>query len=104
MAIGVMSMPIQPRPNFCAATIAVPHPQWVERPLAVVVPRSGHSPDVEELRGYLGEQFAKWWVPDAIVFTDSLPKTGTGKVLKLALRETYQGQYSQAIAIEAAQA
>ena len=78
-----------------AAVIAVPHPQWVERPLAVVVPRAGHSPDVEALRAFLGEQFAKWWVPDAIVFAESLPKTGTGKVMKRALRETYQEQYAQ---------
>ena len=79
-----------------AAVIAVPHAQWVERPLAVVVPRSGQHPDAEELRGYLGEQFAKWWVPDAIVFADALPRTGTGKVMKLALRETYREQYSPA--------
>ena len=85
-----------------AAVIAVPHPQWVERPLAVVVPRAGHSPDVEELRGYLGEQFAKWWVPDAIVFAESLPKTGTGKVMKRELRETYQGQYSRSEVSEGA--
>ena len=77
-----------------AAVIAVPHPQWVERPLAVVVSRAGQSPEAEELRDFLGEQFAKWWVPDAIVFAESLPKTGTGKVMKRELRETYQGQYT----------
>jgi fatty-acyl-CoA synthase len=80
-----------------AAVIAVPHPQWGERPLAVVVPRANENPDVEELRAFLGERFAKWWVPDAIVFAESLPRTGTGKVMKLALRETYQSHY-QAIA------
>ena len=80
-----------------AAVIAVPHAQWVERPLAVVVPRSGQQPAAEELRAFLGEQFAKWWVPDAIVFVDALPRTGTGKVMKLALRETYREQYSATV-------
>ncbi len=85
-----------------AAVIAVPHPQWLERPLAVVVRRAGQSPDAEELRTFVAEQFAKWWVPDAIVFTDALPRTGTGKILKLALRETYREQYSLAAAHDAA--
>ena len=79
-----------------AAVIAVPHPQWLERPLAVVVLRAGHSPDVDALRAFVGEQFAKWWVPDDIVFAESLPRTGTGKVMKLALRDAYKEQYSPA--------
>ena len=84
-----------------AAVIAVPHPQWLERPLAVVVLRAGQAPDSEALRTFVAEQFAKWWVPDAIVFVDALPRTGTGKILKLALRETYREQYSLATAHEA---
>ena len=76
-----------------AAVIAVPHPQWAERPLAIVVPRVGASPTVNELREWLGGQFAKWWVPDAIVFTDALPRTPTGKVRKLELRATHAEHY-----------
>ena len=72
-----------------AAVIAVPHPQWLERPMAVVVPRAGCTPDVEELRAFLAEHFAKWWVPERIVFTDALPKTATGKVRKLDLRQAW---------------
>ena len=78
-----------------AAVIAVPHPQWVERPLAVVVARAGHAPDAQELRDFLAGGFAKWWVPDAIVFAEALPKSGTGKVLKLDLHGTYQHLYAQ---------
>jgi fatty-acyl-CoA synthase len=78
-----------------AAVIAVPHPQWLERPLAIVVPRSGTSPTVEELRAWLGDHFAKWWVPDAIVFTDVIPRTPTGKVRKLELRAEYADHYQK---------
>ena len=78
-----------------AAVIAVPHPRWVERPLAVVVARAGQAPGAQELRDFLSRAFAKWWVPDAIVFAETLPKSGAGKVLKLELRGTYQHLYAQ---------
>lgn len=77
-----------------AAVIAVSHPQWVERPLAVVVARAGQVPEAQELRDFLSGAFAKWWVPDAIVFAAALPRSGTGKVLKLELRGTYQDMYA----------
>ena len=78
-----------------AAVIAVPHPQWLERPLAIVVPRPNCTPDPEELRAYLGDHFAKWWVPDAIVVADALPRTATGKVRKLDLRALHREHYSR---------
>ncbi|MEO8337527.1 MAG: long-chain fatty acid--CoA ligase [bacterium] len=76
-----------------AAVIAVPHAQWVERPLAVVVLRANCQADAEELRSLLSENFAKWWVPDAVVFVETLPRTATGKVRKLDLRQAYDGTY-----------
>ena len=79
-----------------AAVIAVPHAQWVERPLAVVVLRANCGQDPEALRAFLAESFAKWWVPDAVVFADTLPRTGTGKVRKLDLRSVYGQHYSAA--------
>lgn len=78
-----------------AAVIAVPHPQWLERPLAVVVPRANCTPNIEELREYLAAQFARWWVPDAFVIADALPRTATGKVRKLDLRAAHGNFYSE---------
>ena len=83
-----------------AAVIAVPHAQWAERPLAVVVLRANCVANPEELRAFLGESFAKWWIPDAVVFVDALPRTATGKVRKLDLRQAYGSQYSVAISPE----
>jgi acyl-CoA synthetase (AMP-forming)/AMP-acid ligase II len=74
-----------------AAVIAVSHPHWQERPLAVVVLRAGAATSAEELRLFLAPQFAKWWLPDAFEFVDTLPRTATGKLLKYALRQKYQG-------------
>ena len=73
-----------------AAVIAVPNERWGERPLAVVVPTDGEiQPGAEELGSFLGQQVAKWWLPDGYEFIDEIPKTGTGKFDKKVLRERY---------------
>ncbi len=61
-----------------AAVIGVPHPKWQERPLLVVVLRSGRSATREELLAHLSDQVAKWWLPNDVVFVDELPHTATG--------------------------
>ena len=72
-----------------AAVIAVPHPKWQERPLAVVVLKDGIRLPEPELRGFLEKRFARWQVPDAFVFVDELPHTSTGKLLKSKLRQEF---------------
>ena len=62
-----------------APVIAVPHEQWTEYPLAVVVPLEAAKLSAEELGEYLSGNFAKWWLPDAYEFVDQLPRTSTGK-------------------------
>jgi fatty-acyl-CoA synthase len=74
-----------------AAVIAAEHPKWVERPIACVVIREGHTADEAEIQAWLAERVAKWWVPDRIVFVDAIPRTGVGKFLKRELRERYRG-------------
>jgi acyl-CoA synthetase (AMP-forming)/AMP-acid ligase II len=71
------------------AVIAVPHVKWGERPLLVVVPEPGKSPDRQDLLDMLGQHFANWQLPDDVVQVDSLPLTATGKVSKLTLRQQY---------------
>ncbi len=73
-----------------AAVIAVPHPKWVERPLAAVVAKEGAKVTAHELREYLGERFARWSVPDAIEFVTEIPRTAAGKFLKSALRARFK--------------
>jgi acyl-CoA synthetase (AMP-forming)/AMP-acid ligase II len=75
-----------------AAVIGIPHPVWQERPLAVVVLKEGRRAEADELRGFLAARFAKWQLPDAIVFTGELPRTSVGKFKKSVLRERYAGQ------------
>ncbi|WP_207635146.1 long-chain fatty acid--CoA ligase [Thermaerobacter marianensis] len=73
-----------------AAVIAVHHPKWQERPLAVVVLKEGHTATKEELIEFLRPKFAKWWLPDDVVFVPEIPRTSTGKFLKAALRERFR--------------
>ena len=72
-----------------AAVIAVPHPKWQERPLAVVVFKDGASATPEELRAFLAAKFAKWQLPDAFVSVKEIPRTSVGKFLKTRLREQF---------------
>ena len=82
-----------------AAVIAVPHPKWAERPIAVLVARDGKPVGDAELRQFLMQKFSKWQVPDAFVFVNELPHTSTGKLLKFALRKRYANwDWSQAAA------
>jgi fatty-acyl-CoA synthase len=74
-----------------AAVIAVPHPRWLERPLAVVVLRDGASATPEQLREHLAAKFSNWQLPDAIIFVPEIPRTSVGKVQKSRLRETFAG-------------
>jgi len=72
-----------------AAVIAIADPRWSERPLAVVVPRDGHTLTEEGLTKYLDSRVPRWWLPDRYVFTTEIPLTATSKFDKKALRATY---------------
>jgi fatty-acyl-CoA synthase len=72
-----------------AAVIGVKHPKWQERPLLFIVRKPGTTVESADILNFLGERMAKWWVPDEVIFLDSLPVGGTGKVQKAQLREKY---------------
>ena len=70
--------------------IGVPHPKWVETPLAVVVTAPGHetwprTSCIEHCR----ERLAGYKKPSAVVFVDELPRNAAGKVLKRDLRNEH---------------
>jgi fatty-acyl-CoA synthase len=73
-----------------AAAVGVRHPKWDERPLLLVVRKEGAEVGAEAIQEHLTRHVARWWLPDEILFVDSLPHTATGKLLKTALREQYK--------------
>jgi fatty-acyl-CoA synthase len=77
-----------------ACVIAIPHEKWDERPLAAIVLKEGESATEEDLHGHLEKDFARFWLPDAYEFVESIPMTATGKFQKLKLREQFEGYTS----------
>ena len=75
-----------------AAVIAVAHPKWDERPLACVVPKPDAKGRLtrEAILDHLRPHFAKWWLPDDVVFMEQIPKTSVGKFDKKVLRVQFK--------------
>ena len=69
-----------------AAVIAKPDPRWTERPVACVVCAEEQKLTSDEVLDHLRDRVAKWWLPDEVLFVDSIPKTSTGKFSKKDLR------------------
>ena len=69
-----------------AAVVAQPHPKWDERPVALVVLAPGAHVSAGEVTGHCAARFAKWQLPDDVLFRESLPLTSTGKIDKKAVR------------------
>ena len=73
-----------------AAAIGIYHPKWDERPLLIIQALPGEKPSKEEVLKSLEGKIAKWWTPDDVQFVDEIPLGATGKINKLALRETFK--------------
>jgi acyl-CoA synthetase (AMP-forming)/AMP-acid ligase II len=75
---------------FECAVVAAPDPQWGEVPVAFVVLKPEQRLSEAELITFLQPRIAKFKLPKQVLFIDgSLPKTGTGKILKRELREQF---------------
>jgi fatty-acyl-CoA synthase len=70
-----------------AAVIARPDEKWSERPLACVVVCEGQDVTPDQLREFLSDKVAKWWIPETFAFIDEVPKTSVGKFDKKVLRQ-----------------
>jgi fatty-acyl-CoA synthase len=75
---------------FECAVVAAPDEQWGEVPAAIVVRKPDANLTADELRKFLEGRLGKFKLPRIIEFSDEpLPKTGTGKIRKLVLRERF---------------
>jgi fatty-acyl-CoA synthase len=72
-----------------AAVIGIADERWSERPLACVVLKGDAKLSEEELIEWLQPKVARWWLPDACVFIDEVPKTSVGKFSKKTLRDRF---------------
>ena len=72
-----------------AACIGVHHDEWQERPVLIVQTAENKSVDPEAILKCVAKKCAKWWIPEQVLFEESLPIGATGKVLKRQLKEKY---------------
>jgi acyl-CoA synthetase (AMP-forming)/AMP-acid ligase II len=71
-----------------AAVVGVPDERWQERPLAVIVAKHS-SVSAEDLRKFLADKVARWWLPERWTFVEEIPRTSVGKYDKKAIRARY---------------
>jgi acyl-CoA synthetase (AMP-forming)/AMP-acid ligase II len=71
------------------AIIGFPHETWGEAVKAIVVPQQGQDLTEQQLVDWCKEKMGKFKIPKQVVFTDAIPRTPTGKILKRVLRDQY---------------
>ena len=69
---------------FEAAVVAIPTSAVARASSCLRCTKENSAVTKEELYEFLKPQFAKWWLPDDIVFMEEIPKTSVGKFLKQA--------------------
>lgn len=72
------------------AVVPAPDSKWGEIPVAIVVLKPDQELSSDQLVRFLQTRLAKFKIPGLVQFVEGpLPKTGTGKILKRDLRETF---------------
>jgi malonyl-CoA/methylmalonyl-CoA synthetase len=77
-----------------SAVVGVPHADFGEVGVAVVVPRAGAQPDPEQLLTTLKQQLANFKIPKRCFVVPDLPRNTMGKVQKNLLREQHKNLFS----------
>lgn len=79
------------------AVVAAPDERFGEAPVALVVLKPDATATVAELRAHCRANLARFKVPREFHFRESLPKGGTGKILKAELREPFWKGYESRV-------
>lgn len=69
-----------------ACVVAQPHPKWEQRPVALAVLEDRSGVSEEQVLAHCANRFAKWQLPDEVLFVESIPLTSTGKMDKKTVR------------------
>ena len=79
-----------------SAVIGVPHADFGEGVIAIVVPRPGHDLDEAGILDAIRDRIARFKQPKRVFFREALPRNAMGKVQKAALREQHAGVFAPA--------
>ena len=77
------------------AVIGIEHPKYQERPVVLAVTDDGKEIPLAEIHALLASKFAKWQLPDTVVYLDALARTSVGKLDKKKMRATYADLYTK---------
>jgi len=77
-----------------SAVIGVPHPDFGETPIAIIVSETETAPDLGVIERSLSKSLARYKQPKKLFLIDQLPRNTMGKVQKNILREEYKSLFS----------
>ena len=88
---------IMAHPKVVEASVAgIYHPKWEERPMALVIlDKNAEGVKEEDILDFIKPKFAKWQLPDRVLFVDVIPKTSVGKFSKKDIRKKYGDFYTK---------
>jgi acyl-CoA synthetase (AMP-forming)/AMP-acid ligase II len=75
-----------------AAVVGIPDPVWGERVTAVIVPQEGEVLDTQEIMQFCKQRMAAFKAPKQVILAQELPKTGSAKICKYHLRQTFSSK------------
>lgn len=75
-----------------ACVVAQPHPRWDERPVALVILKPGSEVSEDDILEHCAIRFAKWQLPDEVIYVDEIPLTSTGKLDKKTVRANLEAE------------
>ncbi len=76
-----------------SAVVGVPHPDFGETVLGVIVAEPGQSPDLDAMMGAVRDSLARFKHPRKLILLDELPRNTMGKVQKNVLRDQYKDMF-----------
>jgi fatty-acyl-CoA synthase/long-chain acyl-CoA synthetase len=80
-----------------AAVFGIPSEEWGESVHAVIVVANGASLAADDVQAHARAHLASYKIPRSVAFAESLPKTGSGKLLKRELRAPYWAGRASAV-------
>lgn len=77
-----------------SAVVGVPHPDFGETPLGLLVSAPGETPDLDGVMASVKTALARFKHPRQLLLVDELPRNTMGKVQKNILRDRYKGMFA----------
>jgi acyl-CoA synthetase (AMP-forming)/AMP-acid ligase II len=72
-----------------AAVLGIPHDEWGTAIVAWVVPRQDAQPTEVDIKRHVADRLPRYMVPERVVISTELPKTSTGKIDRVSMREQF---------------